>query len=79
LHGLVRIGRARTFFAIPLLRRACQQKATVSARVQEKYCIARRARIDTTRGAQRRQATQNRRGIAAAAVDEGDAIGCQRR
>jgi hypothetical protein len=62
LHGLVRIGRARTFFAIPPPRRACQQKATVSSPVRAKKCIARHARID------RQQ--KNRRGIAAAAVDD---------
>jgi hypothetical protein len=40
----MRIGRARTFFAIPLLRPACQQKATVSPPVRAKKSASRVAR-----------------------------------
>jgi hypothetical protein len=71
LHCLVRIGRARTFFAIPLLRPACQQKATVSTQVRAKK-LRRAAYAHPS-------PTKNRRDIAVAAADEDAVVARQRR
>jgi hypothetical protein len=67
----MRIGRARTFFAIPLLRPACQQKATVSSPVRAKkvHCAA-RVHPSTKK---------SRRDIAVAAADEDDVVARYRR